>query len=582
MRVIAILRGWTARSVLFLSLIAGGAFFGLPFSPVSSTNASSQAVAIVNAASFASDSTVAPATIVAAFGVFNTQNNALHIAATIPLPTSLGGVSIRVNGTLAALLVTSPGQINLVIPANAAIGQATVIVTNANGSTISGNCTIVQSQPGIFTATSNGTGIAAAQTTFDGISYEFVSNPNGSARDVNPGTKERPNILVLYVTGLGTVQLSQVTVTFLGVPGRVDYAGPQGTFAGLDQLNVRIPWELAGQELIRVLITIKIGQDPPRESNAVMIRLGGTIPDIVAAPIGPGQVINGELTYEDQVQTFGDNVFFFDAFAFTTVGTNTTVSIDLRSPKTGAGEGERRFDAAVLLYRLVNNRLELVAVDDQTGGLGAGDNDVNNNALLLYVIPQQGTYVILATSSDFEPFGVGTYTLELKQSPLQAIAYGASVNGQIASTDIKTSFGINLDAYWFNGVQGDRVEITMRSTAIDSFLILYRNETDPELAFDDNGFGPAPNRDAKLTFTLPQTGIYKIYATPLTIGPTGAYTLTLNKLSSFAPDGTVASHDQWVTPGRVIRNRSNPNLLAAPYADYRSSFERAALRKFVR
>ena len=41
--------------------------------------------------------------------------------------------------------------------------------------------------------------------------------------------------------------LSTVTVDLGGVDAQVGYAGPQDAFIGLDQINVRIPRELAGR-----------------------------------------------------------------------------------------------------------------------------------------------------------------------------------------------------------------------------------------------------------------------------------------------------------------------------------------------
>jgi len=257
---------------------------------------------------------------------------------------------------------------------------------------------------------------------------------------------------------------------------------------------------------------------------------------------------------------------------------NATVAIDLRSPATGASP-DPHFDALVLLYRFANNRLDQVAANDQTGGIGNGAVDVNNNALLLTVLPQQGTYVLLATTSDLQPLGVGTYTLTLRDNAIQPIDYGANVSGSITTSDVKTSGGDYLDAYWFNGVLGDQIQATMRSTAFDSFLFLYRNDSDPEIAFDDNMGG---GFDARVTFTLKETGIYLIFATPFEKDKTGAYTLTLTKGGASTVNGSsVDDQTPFPFPGRVLRRGANPNGLAGSYATSGSTFERAARRRFV-
>jgi hypothetical protein len=58
---------------------------------------------------------------------------------------------------------------------------------------------------------------------------------------------------------------------------------------------------------------------------------------------------------------------------------------------------------------------------------------------------------------------------------IQAISYGANLtNAGISATDTQTSAGTYLDSYWFTGAAGDNVQITMRSSAFDAFLILQK------------------------------------------------------------------------------------------------------------
>jgi hypothetical protein len=142
-----------------------------------------------------------------------------------------------------------------------------------------------------------------------------------------------------------------------------------------------------------------------------------------------------------------------------------------------------------------------------------------------------------------QPNGVGQYALKLLTNVITPISYGQTLNGAIANTDLQTSGGTFLDAYSFNGAAGDRQQIIMRSTAIDSFLILQPNEEGSPIAADDNSGG---GKDSQIDPThgdipgfpplpsLPQTGVYIILATPLDATVTsGAYTITLNRLSGF-------------------------------------------------
>ena len=110
---------------------------------------------------------------------------------------------LAVANTDCGLFFVAPTQINFVIPSTIADGASvTVTVTNANNSTVTGTFTVVRSAVGIFSAKATGQGAAAALTTFDGSVYQAVANPDGTEKDVDPGTVARPNILVLYGTGI--------------------------------------------------------------------------------------------------------------------------------------------------------------------------------------------------------------------------------------------------------------------------------------------------------------------------------------------------------------------------------------------
>ncbi len=530
------------RPLIFSALMIGVACAGLSLRGdgfLRNKVSAQSGVVLVNAASFANDRILSPDSIGAAFGQFVTQNNQIFFAQTQPLPFALGGMSVKINNVDAGLFFVSGQQINLQVPASLADNpSATITVTNSDGSTRTGTCVISRSSPGVFTVNSSGIGLAVAQSIRNGV-FENIFNPDLSPRDVNAGTKTDPTFLVIYATGVRNAPPGSVTVKFQGVPRQADFAGAVFGLTSLDQINVVVPPELAGLGMIRVDVSVN-----GRNANTVMVRLGGEIPDVVTTAITPGTPVNGELTAMDQVQfvmSTGDT-FFFDAYDFTTTGPNTTIAVDLRSTQ---------FDAGVLLYRVdpdpadpARSILTLLAADDQSGGYGATVS--NNDSLLLTVLPTAARYVILASTSDFQPNGVGTYSLTLFADVITPVAYGQTVNGAIGGTDLRTSGGTLLDAYWFNGSQGDRQQIIMRSTAFDSFLVLQGNDGDPPLTGDDNSGGGLDSQispihgdipDFPPLASLPRTGIYIVIATPLDAGVSaGAYTLSLNRLSSFGPE----------------------------------------------
>lgn len=554
---------------------AGQLLFAALLISLSSLAITAQAqVSAVNAASFATDKVVTPDTIAAAFGTFTTQNNQVFIASTVPLPTTLGGVRVRIGTTDCGLFFVAPSQINFVVPASVADGNSvTVTVTNSNNSTTTGTITVVRAAPGIFSARANGQGAAAAQTTTGGPLVNTY-NPDGTERDVSAGTTAQPNVLVLYITGIrntpatnptdGNGVAEAVTCKIQGVPATVLYAGPAPGFVGLDQVNVIIPPELAGLGSVNIRLTAN-----NRDSNVVTIKLAGSLPPVRAQTITFGQTVTGALAADDQVQAgSAGSTYFFDAYSFTTTAPNTTVAIDLRSTS---------FDAAVLLYNNANGLLTPIAADDQSGNYGSTQAANNNNALLMTVIPNPGNYAIFATSSDLEPNGLGSYTLKLLNNVATQITYGQTVNGSITNTDLQTSAGTYLDLYWFTGAQGDNTRSNMNAPVLDSFLILHSNTGDPRLAQDDNTGG---GKNAQLTYRLTTTGIHLIIATPLDPNITGDYSLQLQKLASVADDPQAAlkaSFDSlFKAPGREIRD-----FRFGVVDPEKSSLERFGIRRVI-
>jgi hypothetical protein len=69
---------------------------------------------------------VAPDSIVAAFGTNLT--NVTQSANTLPLPTTLGNLTVEVNGRLASLFFVSPGQINYLLTADPVEGTKRLLV----------------------------------------------------------------------------------------------------------------------------------------------------------------------------------------------------------------------------------------------------------------------------------------------------------------------------------------------------------------------------------------------------------------------------------------------------------------------
>lgn len=224
--------------------------------------------ASLSAASF-SATALAPESISVVFGADLATGTAS--AAADPLPLSLAGSSVKVKDSAntertAPLFFVSPGQINYLIPAGTAPGDAVITVTSSDGRLSTGRARIETVAPGLFTANSNGQGVPAAVTLrvrangeqiyetlnrFDSATQRFVATPI----DLGPATDVV--YLVLFGTGLRfRTALQGVSARLDTVNGNVIYAGGQTGLAGLDQINVGIPRSLIGKGDIDVVLTV--------------------------------------------------------------------------------------------------------------------------------------------------------------------------------------------------------------------------------------------------------------------------------------------------------------------------------------
>jgi uncharacterized protein (TIGR03437 family) len=157
---------------------------------------------------------------------------------------------------IAPLFYVSPTQAAFVIPPETVGGVALITISNTDGTVSLGSAPVFAAAPSLFSADASGSGLAAAQVvrvkTDGSQSYEPVG-PNPI--DLAPATDQL--VLVLYGTGIRrSSSAGGVKATIGGVNSPVAYAGSQGVFVGLDQVNVTLPRSLAGRGSIDVVLTV--------------------------------------------------------------------------------------------------------------------------------------------------------------------------------------------------------------------------------------------------------------------------------------------------------------------------------------
>jgi len=199
---------------------------------------------IVNAADFTRP--VAPGGLVSIFGK---QLSPMTLASTdVPLPTVLADSCLTVNGVIVPVSFVSPTQINAQLPFQVD-GNAEIVLRTPGGISDALRFTILPTAPSVFRS-----GVAGPQT---GLPAVFRATNNDLSTISNPIHPD--DRITIYLTGLGRTSpevptgsaatadplanaLVPPTVTLGGVPLFVEFAGLTPGFAGVYQINARVPF----------------------------------------------------------------------------------------------------------------------------------------------------------------------------------------------------------------------------------------------------------------------------------------------------------------------------------------------------
>ena len=218
----------------------------------------SQPAAVLNAASFLAG-TLSPGALISIFG--RNLGRQVVQASSLPLPTTLGGVSVRIGGVAAPLLFVSPFQVNVQMPFEVPPSQVPLSVVLDGVESGPLTITVNNAGPGIFTVSSdgNGTGIF-----LHGSDFSLVTRSNPA----HPG-----EVVLIYGTSLGAVlpavvsgnaapsdtlatATGSVSVQINGIDaGTPLFASLAPGFVGLYQLNVQIPGAIQTAGDLSVVVT---------------------------------------------------------------------------------------------------------------------------------------------------------------------------------------------------------------------------------------------------------------------------------------------------------------------------------------
>jgi uncharacterized protein (TIGR03437 family) len=178
----------------------------------------------------------------------------------------------------APLFFVSPGQINFQIPPDTAAGIALLTVIKPGGRFATNAVEIRPTAPGIFSADATGKGYAAAaalRIKSNGTQvYEPVTRVDTSQNKVVgvPIDLSVPSdqvYLLLFGTGLRfRSALGAIIAKIGGTDAEVSFAGAQGDFVGLDQVNLRLPNSLAGRGDVEIAVAVD-----GKTANPVLVKI---------------------------------------------------------------------------------------------------------------------------------------------------------------------------------------------------------------------------------------------------------------------------------------------------------------------
>jgi uncharacterized protein (TIGR03437 family) len=188
-------------------------------------------------------------------------------ASTIPLPFSLGGVQVTVDGFQAPIVftgITPYTQVNFQMPVEVQPGTANLVITVDEVSSDPFPVSITATAPGIFTY--DPTGETLDPTLFQGV----IQNPPDYNNNRNSPSNPAPagSVVVVYMDGTGAVRTplsdgkaatgtnpakASWAATIGGENAPVQYLGLTPGDVGLAQANIQIPSDLPAGDYPLVL-----------------------------------------------------------------------------------------------------------------------------------------------------------------------------------------------------------------------------------------------------------------------------------------------------------------------------------------
>jgi uncharacterized protein (TIGR03437 family) len=237
---------------------------------------------LYNAASYTQDQTCSAGSLATLTGT-GFKSSGLEQANGFPWPTQLGGVQVILNGANAPILAVTESLIQFQCPMLPAGTQISLTVQPATGEPSDPfQFVLKEATPGLFSL--GGTNQGAV----------LIAGTEEIAMSATSGLPSRParkgEYLSIYANGLGPLTetapqgapapfdrtiatTDQVVVEISGVDLRPSFAGLAPGLAGVYQVNVQLPQDVASGDSVPVLVKVILGDGTTLKSNTVTIAI---------------------------------------------------------------------------------------------------------------------------------------------------------------------------------------------------------------------------------------------------------------------------------------------------------------------
>jgi hypothetical protein len=326
------------------------------------------------------------------------------------------------------------------------------------------------------------------------VASSFTAN-SATTQTASPGTEvaEPPSVIVRDQNGAA---MAGVSVTFAVTAGGGSITGGTVVSSGSGVATVG-SWTVGTAEGVNTL-TATSG------TLSVTFTANSVDPCVIGATHSIGGTTSGELTESD--------CRFPDGSFVDLIGTGLTAAGTYTFSQSSSS-----FDTFLVLFDINGNP---IGVND--------DFAAGTDSRIKAVLPA-GNFVLGANSYDRDVLGPYTVTSALDASEVTNcedvfVVRGITTTQALQTSDCQRTGGYYGDQFFIYAAPGQAVTVSMSSTAVDSYILIYDTRR-AVLIFNDDKDGTT--KDAQVAFTASVEGFYGILASSGNVGATGAYTVVV-------------------------------------------------------